>query len=94
MITAKMISEAKTQISTCWNEDVITECAKYESLNMDFEEFLNHCTACGGNWTGMLLSGLKVLRPSIWDIIPDNMGIQPWDCICSTLILCGVDTSA
>lgn len=94
MITAEMISEAKAQIATYWNEDVIAECAKHESLNMDCKEFLNHCIACGGNWGGMLLSGLKVLRPSVWDIIPDDMGIQAWGCICSTLILCGVDTSA
>lgn len=94
MITAKMISEAKAQISTYWSEDVIAECEKHEPLDMNCKEFLNYCTDCGGNWGGMLLSGLKVLRPSVWDSIPNVMGSQAWGCICSTLILCGVDISA
>ena len=93
MITEKMIADAKAQISTFWNDDVISECEKHDSLNMGCKEFLSHCTACGGNWGGMLLSGLKKLRPTVWDIIPDNMGTQAWGCICSTLILCGIDTS-
>ena len=94
MITTEMIAEAKAQISTYWNENVVNECAKHEPLSMTCKEFLDHCNACGGNWGGMLLSGLHKLRPEVWEVIPDDMGIQAWNCICSTLILCGVDTSA
>lgn len=60
--------------------------------SMPFKEFLQSCTACGGNWGGMLLSGLKRLHPTVWEAIPDNMGDYAWPCICYTLLLCGVDT--
>ena len=26
---------------------------------MSMKDFLNHCTACGGNWGAMLLTGIK-----------------------------------
>ena len=93
MITEKMIADAKAQISAYWNDDVIRECEKHEPLNMRSKEFVSHCTSCGGDLGGMLLTGLKELRPTVWDIIPDYMGTQAWGCICATLILCGVDTS-
>lgn len=31
--------------------------------HMTMEEFLNHCTACGGDWVSMLLSGIKECYP-------------------------------
>ena len=55
-----------------------------------FDEFLDHCTAHGGNWEGMLLSGLKKLRPKVWNAIPDKMGPFSWILICGTIKLCGV----
>ena len=36
---------------------------------MTMKEFLNHCTACGGNWGAMLLTGIKKLFPSEYDKI-------------------------
>ena len=60
-------------VSLIWNlEDA--------HLNMPYSEFLNLCTACGGNWGGMLLS----------DAIPNDMGHNAWNCICATLALMGV----
>lgn len=93
MITYEMIKNAQEIISTNWGNEVIEVCAKQNSLNMTSKEFINHCTACGGNWGGMLLSGLHKLVPEVWDAIPNDMGVHAWSCICSTLVLCGVDTS-
>lgn len=96
MITYEMITNAQNDLITAWGEDgkrVIEECAKSTPLNINCKEFLEHCTACGGNWGGMLLTGLRELRPLIWEVIPDDMGCFAWQGICSTLILCGVDTS-
>lgn len=96
MITADMITAAQADIVTVWGEDgkrVIEICAQSNPLNITFKEFLNDCTACGGNWGGMLLTGLRELRPNVWDAIPDDMGVFAWQGICSTLVLCGVDTS-
>lgn len=81
-----------------WGEDgkaVIRECAKYPPLGMDCGQFLDHCVACGGNWGGMYLSGLKKLRPTVWDAIPDDMGDGnlAFVCIGYVLQLCGVDTN-
>lgn len=96
MITADMIINAQTDIITAWGESgkqVIETCAQSNPLNIDFKEFLSYCTACGGNWGGMLLTGIKELRPAVWEVIPDDMGVFAWQGICSTIILCGVDTS-
>ena len=34
--------------------------------------FLDNCTACGGNWTAMLMSGIKRLFPEYWEKMPDK----------------------
>lgn len=47
-----------------------------ESAKMPFNEFLKHCHACGGDWTGMLLSGIKEINPEYFDKIPDNQEID------------------
>ena len=96
MITYKMIREAQDDLVKCWGdagERVIEECAKVTPFNGTSGEFLKHCTACGGNWGGMLLTGVNELWPNVWNVIPDDMGCFAWQMICSTLILCGVDTS-
>lgn len=96
MITYEMIQDAHRQIVTTWGDQgkkVIEECAKVTPFNASSAEFLKHCTACGGNWGGMLLSGVRKLYPAVWEVIPDDMGCFAWTGICSTLILCGVDTS-
>lgn len=96
MITCEMIQRAQEQLISHWEDAgkrVIEETAKVSPFNGGSKEFLDHCTACGGNWGGMLLTGIHKLYPAVWDIIPDNMGIDPFACICSVLILCGVDTS-
>ena len=96
MITYEMIQEAHAQIVEEWGEAgkrVIEEAAKVTPFNSNSKQFLDHCTACGGNWGGMLLTGIRELYSAVWDAIPEDMGISPFACICSVLILCGVDTS-
>ena len=96
MITYDMITKAQEQLVNAWGEDgkrVIEICATTDPLNMVCGEFFGYCTACGGDWGGMLLSGLRELRPLVWDAIPEDMGCFAFTCICSVLILCGVDTS-
>lgn len=97
MITCKMITDAQDTLTKCWEESgekVIAECAKVNPFNGTSSEFLKHCTACGGNWGGMLLTGVRELWPEVWNAIPDDMGCFAWACICSVLVLCGVDTSS
>lgn len=94
MITYDKIIAAQNTISEFWGEDgkrVIAEAARVTPFNKGIKEFLDHCTACGGNWGGMLLTGLKELYLNVWEAIPDDMGPFAWQCICSTMILCGVD---
>lgn len=96
MITYEMIDNAQKDIIMAWDDagkKVIEICARSNPINLSAAEFLKHCTACGGNWGGMLLSGLRKLRPEVWEAIPDDMGSLAWLGIGSTLILCGVDTS-
>lgn len=96
MITYEMIKDAQEFIVENWGDDgknVIKECHAVNPFNGSFEQFLKHCFACGGNWGGMILTGINKLYPSVYEAIPDNMGIFAFSCLCSILVLCGVDTS-
>lgn len=49
--------------------------AKYDGNEYHtIDTFLDDCTACGGNWAGMFLSGILKKFPDIYALIPDNMG--------------------
>lgn len=74
-----------------WGESVLTVIDRQNKKPMLMKEFLDYCTACGGNWGGMLLTGIKELWPEVWEVIPDNMGSLAWPCLCTTLRLLGVD---
>lgn len=39
---------------------------------MTFEDFISHCTACGGNWTAMILTGIKDVVPDLYERMPDR----------------------
>ena len=96
MITATMIKDAHETIHTCWGaagDKVIEACARVTPFNGTFDEFLKHCVCCGGNWGGMLLTGIKELYPDVWEAIPNDMGPLAFSCLCNTLVLCGVDTT-
>lgn len=96
MITDEMIAIAKNDIITHWGENgkrVIEECAKVVPFNGNSSDFLEYCNIFGGNWGAMLLTGIYSLWPDVWEAIPDDMGHHAWLDLCSTLILCGVDTS-
>lgn len=96
MITAENLIEAREFLRSNWGEAgtrVIEEAEKVEPFNGYTKAFLEHCTACGGDWGGMLLTGVRELWPTVWDAIPNNMGVFAFPCILFTLQLCGVDTS-
>lgn len=96
MITYEMIKDAQDTLTKNWGDagkKVIEECSKVDPFKGTCSDFLGHCTACGGNWGGMLLTGIRELWPAVWEAIPDDMGCFAWSCICSALILCGVDTA-
>lgn len=44
------------------------------NLDMTSKEFLTYCTACGGDWGSMLLSGIRELLPQVWEEIPIKLG--------------------
>lgn len=58
--------------------------------SMPLKGFLPHCIACGGNWGAMLLTGIKALWPTVWDAIPDDMGLHAIVPLINVLELCGV----
>ena len=96
MINYKDIIDAQEMLVKHWGvygERVIAETVRAERQPMTFTQFLDNCTACGGNWSGMLLTGIDKLWPNVGNAIPDKMGAQAWGCLCSVLILCGIDTS-
>lgn len=70
---------------------IVEMCYSAEKFNAPFSEFLNHCTTCGGNWGGMLLSGIRDLYPEIYEVIPEEMGSGAFVTIWAVLALLGVD---
>ena len=96
-MTYEDIIEAQYYIVEHWGESgkrvVLASRIVSDYYGITLTDFLKHCTACGGNWCGMILSGIRELWPFVWDAIPDDMGVFAFQCLCKTLILCGVDTS-
>ena len=95
MITYYDIIEAQNTLVELWGEDgmkVIEECAKINPFNDSFDNFLTHCSACGGNWGGMLLTGIKKLYPTVYNAIPKNMGSKAFLALLFVLVLCGIDS--
>lgn len=39
---------------------------------MTFNDFINECLDCGGNWTKMLMTGIKEVAPKIYESMPDR----------------------
>lgn len=72
-------------------EEVVAECFKADTDPMTCEEFLQNCSACGGDWGGMLLTGIKRLYPDVWDAIPNHMGHNAWADITATLKLLKIE---
>ena len=96
MISYQDIIDAQEMLVKHWGihgEQVIAETVRAERKPMTSKQFLDNCLACGGNWCGMLLTGIDKLWPNVGNAIPDKMGVHAWDCLCSVLVLCGVDTS-
>lgn len=58
---------------------------------MKFDDFLRHCSPCGGDWGGMFLSGIKELHPAVWEAIPDSMGRNAFTLIVDVLEIIGVE---
>lgn len=52
-------------------------------------EFLNSCTACGGNWTAMLMSGIKQCFPEKYEAMPDKE--YTFDDLFDITVECGVN---
>ena len=87
------IKEAQETIVNNWHEageEVIAACFYSNPFKDSFEAFLSHCTPCGGNWGGLLLSGIAELYPEVYNAIPDDMGLNAFNSLVCVLILLGV----
>lgn len=96
MITEEYRRDAYDNLFQNWTAeapDIMNEVRHSQQFDGTLSEFLKHCTACGGNWGGMLLTGVQELYPRIYELIPDDMGVFPFSTICSLLVLLGVDCS-
>lgn len=89
-----MLSEEREYILKQWKEDgqkVLDTIDQQNIKAISGDEFLSHCIACGGNWGGMLLSGIKHYYPEVYEAIPEKMGRHAWECICTLLVLLQVE---
>ena len=89
------IEEAQRTLVENWgNQGKVVIALAFQEKKFDggMKAWLKFCTAYGGNWGGMLLSGVRDLYPEVWEAIPEDMGVFAWNCICNLLILLGVRT--
>ena len=89
------IIEAQNGLVDNWGEDgkkVIAQCFQERAFGGDITAFLKFCTAHGGNWGGMFLSGIDYLYPEVYALIPNEMGPSAFTCIMYTMLLLGVKT--
>ena len=93
MINGRDYVDALMVVKEEWGDDFLMKACLAEKTTMTFNQYLLSCTTCGGNWGGMLLTGLKGMWPELWDAIPENMGVHAFTTICNLLIILGVDTS-
>lgn len=77
-------------IGSEWGGDFIKVLQQTDPINISFDKFLDECIACGGNWTGMILSGIKSLRPELYAAVPDYMGERAFKTLLDTLLYLGV----
>ncbi len=84
-------AQAMELVRNEWGTDILKVIRCTETTKMSFKEFLCHCMCCGGNWGGMLLSGINKLYPKVYDAIPDDMGINAFGIICAVLVLLDVN---
>ena len=74
---------------------VIAECHKVD-FGDNFDAFLDHCLMQGGNWVGMILTGIKELFPDVYAALPDELGatgFESFENLICVLQLCGVNTA-
>ena len=65
---------ARDFVAELWGNNVLAVIDCQDTKPMTMDDFLLHCTACGGDWGAMFLTGIKALYPDVYDAIPDNMG--------------------
>ena len=85
---------SREYLEAIWKEDgtkVLKAIDEATTTPMTMKDFLSHCTLCGGNWGGMLLTGIRKLYPEVWEAIPDNMGIYAWNAICTICTLLDIE---
>lgn len=90
------INRAKESLNTLWPDqapDIISHCETLPKFNgITLTDFVrDHCTACGGDWCQMLLTGIRKISMPLYDLIPGDMGLNSFTCLCLVLVLLGVD---
>lgn len=69
-----------------------------EDIIMKMSEFMKNCTACGGNWGAMLLTGIAKVFPDKYKEVETHYnsmdfshgGIKPFAYLCNWLTVNGI----
>ncbi len=86
-MTAEELSNLSAHdfVAEYWGTEVLDVIDRQKTTPMTMLEFFDHCSACGGAWGAMLLTGIKALYHEVYDAIPDDMGKYAFKCICAIL---------
>lgn len=69
------------EIVIAWGRDTANAIAEIKAkignaFEMPQKNFLSHCAACGGNWTGMLCTGIEDISPELYNALPEDLGVD------------------
>lgn len=74
-------------------------CLKFVKITMTKDQFLSHCTLCGGNWGAMLLTGISKVFPEKFQEVEEKYnsfsfndgGIKAFSFLCDFLDENGIE---
>lgn len=97
-MTYEELTEIYSDIINLWGEDGKAVCLAIHNTpkyihHLTWNEFLDCCITCGGNWVGTILSGIKKIAPTVYDALPDHLGnpTRAFSTLCNIAYLLGVD---
>ena len=96
-LTYPKMAQIMNDIINLWGEEngykVIEAIHFAPKVEMNWNDFLSLCTACGGNWVGMIASGIKQLSQEVYDALPDKLGdpFKAFATLCNIANMLGVE---
>lgn len=95
-MTYEDIKTVYEDIIDLWGEEdggkVIVAIHTAPKCQLEWNEFMHRCTACGGNWVAMIATGISRIAPNVYNALPNNLNnpFKAFSTLCNIALLLGV----